>query len=58
LGEFVLPTVYLVVTMTVDRRKIDVPIVVVITIEMMDLNQCLRHEDEPTGCASSTLIFK
>jgi hypothetical protein len=58
LREFILPIVYLVVTVTVDRRKIDVPIVVVITIEMMDFNKCIRREDESTGCASSALIFK
>ena len=49
--EFILPTVYLVVTGTVDRRKIDIPIVVAITIEMMDLNKCIRREDESTGYA-------
>jgi hypothetical protein len=57
LREFILPTVYPVVTVTVDRRKIDVP-VVGITLEMMDLNKCIWREDESTGCASSTLIFK
>ena len=40
---------YLVVTVTVDRRKIDVPVVVAITLGMMDLNKCIRREDESNG---------
>ena len=49
------PTVYLVVTVTVNRHQVVIPVVAVITIEMMDFNQCLRREDESTGLAASLL---
>jgi hypothetical protein len=38
LGEFVKPTVYLVVTVTMNHRKVDVPVVRAIAIEMMTLD--------------------
>ena len=38
LGEFVESSVYLVVTVTVDRRKIVVPVLGPISIKVMDLD--------------------
>jgi hypothetical protein len=58
LGEFLLSTVYLVVTVTVNRRRIVIPVVAVIAIEVMDLNRRWRREDESTSLAASLLEFK
>jgi hypothetical protein len=51
-------TVYLIVTVTMDYPSINVSVVVMITIEMMDLNQRIGHENESTGFASSVLRFQ
>ena len=51
------PTVYLVVTVTVNCRQVVIPVVAVITIKVMDLDQHIRHEDKSTGLASSLLRF-
>ena len=48
-------TVYLVVTVTVNRRQVAIPVVAVIAIEVMDFDQCLRREDESTRFAASLL---
>jgi hypothetical protein len=58
LGEFVVSTVYLVVTVTVNRRQVAIPIVAVIAIEVMDFDQRLRREHESTGFAASLLYFE
>ena len=42
-------TVYLVVTVTVNRRQVAIPIVAVLTIEVMDFDQRLRREHESNG---------
>jgi len=55
LGEFVVSTVYLVVTVTVNRRQVAIPVVAVIAIEVMDFDQRLRREDESTRFAASLL---
>ena len=49
LGEFVVSTVYLVVTVTMNRRQVVIPIVAVVAIEMMDFDQRMRREDEFAG---------
>jgi len=41
-------TVYLVVTVTVNRRQVVIPVVAVIAIEVMDFDQRWRREDEST----------
>lgn len=46
LGEFMVSTVYLVVTVTVNRRQVAMPVVAVFAIEVMGLNQRLWREDE------------
>jgi hypothetical protein len=51
-------TVYLVVTVTVNRRQVVISVVAVIAIAVMDLNPYLRHEDESTGLASFLLPFQ
>ncbi len=48
-------TVYLVVTVTVNRRPVAIPVVAVIAIEVMDFDQRLRREDESTRFAASLL---
>jgi hypothetical protein len=55
LGEFVVSTVYLVVTVTVNRRQVAIPVVAVIAIEVMDFDQRWRREDESTRLAASWL---
>ena len=58
-GEFVVSTVYLVVTVTVDRRQVVIPVVAVIAIEVMDFDQrWRREEDESTRLAASLLAFE
>jgi hypothetical protein len=47
--------VYLVVTVTVNRRQVVIPVIAVIAIKMMDVDQCWRREDESTGLATSLL---
>ena len=39
-------TVYLVVTVTVNRRQVAIPVVAMIPIEVMDFDPRLRREDE------------
>ena len=51
-------TVYLVVTVTVNRRQVVISVVAVIPIEVMDFDQRLRREDESTGFAASLLYFE
>ena len=51
-------TVYLVMTVTMNRRKVDVPAVRAITIEMMTLDQVIRLEKESTGLAAPLLLFQ
>jgi hypothetical protein len=48
-------TVYLVVTVTVDRRQVVLPVVAVIPIEVMAFDLRWRREDEFTGLAASVL---
>jgi hypothetical protein len=45
-------------TVAVNHRQVVIPVVAVISIEVMDLNQRFRCEDESTGFTSSTLIFE
>ena len=52
-----LSTMYLIVTVTVNRPSVYVPIVMMVSIEMMDFNQCFGHENESTGITSSILPF-
>ena len=51
-------TVYLVMTVTMNRRKVDVPAVRAITIEVMTLDQVIRLEKESTGLAAPLLFFQ
>ncbi len=51
-------TMYLVVTVTVNRRQVTIPVVTVIAIEVMDLDQRLRREHESTGFTTSLLYFE
>ena len=51
-------TMYLVVTVTVNRRQVVIPVVAVIAIEVMDFDQRLRREHESTGFAASLLYFE
>lgn len=55
LDEFVVFTVYPVVTVTVNHRQVVIPVVVVVAIPVMNLDQRLRHEHQPTGLAASLL---
>jgi hypothetical protein len=41
------PAVYLVVAVTVDGREIDVPVIISIPIEMVNLDQVIRLEMSP-----------
>jgi hypothetical protein len=43
---------------TVDCRQVVIPVVAVISIEVMDLHQRLRHENESTGLSASLLPFQ
>ena len=56
LEAFLMSTVYLVVTVTVNRPEIDVPVVVVIAIKVMDFNQRIGRENESTGITSAALM--
>jgi hypothetical protein len=56
LGEFVKSTMYLVVTVTMDRRKVDVPVVGALAVEMMAVDQVIRLEKEST-CLAAPLLF-
>jgi len=56
-GEFTLPAVYLVVTVTVDRRKVAVSVIAMVSIPMMELDQGIRGEEESTGWASPPLLL-
>ena len=51
-------TVYLVVTVTMNRRQVVIPVVAVVAIQMMDFDQRLRRKDESAGFAASLLPFK
>jgi hypothetical protein len=51
-------TVYLIMTVTMNRRKVDVPVVRAIAIEMMTFDQVIRLEKEPTGLAAPLLLFQ
>ena len=58
LEAFLMSTVYLVVTVTMDHRQVVIPVVAVLAIEVMDFDQRLRREDKSTGFAASVLRFK
>ena len=51
-------TVYLVVTVAVDRRQVAIPVMAMITIKVMGFDQRLRREDKSTGFAASLLHFE
>jgi hypothetical protein len=51
-------TVYLVMTVTMNRRKVDGPVVRAIAIEMMTFDQVIRLEKEPTGLAAPLLFLQ
>ena len=53
-----MPTVYLIVTVTMDSPNITVAVVLAISIQMMAFNQRVGHEKEPTGFAFSLLRFQ
>ena len=56
--ELKVPTVYLVVAVTMNHRQVVIPVIAVITIEVMDFNHRLGHEDKSTALASSLLGFQ
>jgi hypothetical protein len=56
--EFTLPTVYLVVTVAMDCCQIDVLIVMTVSIEMMEINKCIGHEEKSTFLALAFLLFE
>jgi hypothetical protein len=56
LGEFVVSTVYLVVTVTVNRHQVAIPVVAVIAIEVMGFDQGLQREDESTRFAVDEFV--
>lgn len=58
LGAFVKSTVYLVMTVTMNRRQVDVPVMVASTIEVMAFNQVLRLEKESACLAASFLSLQ
>ncbi len=58
LGEFVKSTVYLVMTVTMNRRKVDVPVVGSVSIEVMVFDQVLRLEKESTCLAAPSLFLQ
>jgi hypothetical protein len=49
-------TVYLVMTVTMNRRKVDVPVVSPISIEVMDFDQVIRLEEE-SACLAVPFLF-
>ena len=51
-------TVYLVVTVAVNRRQVGIPVIAVIAIEMMGFDQRFRRENESTSYASSVLSLQ
>ncbi len=51
-------TVYLVVTVTVNRREVAIPVVAMILIEVMDFDHRSRRENESAGSASPVLSVK
>jgi hypothetical protein len=56
LGEFVKSTVSLVVTVTGNRRKVDVPVVGPIAIEVRVFEQVIRLEKE-SACLAAPFLF-
>lgn len=50
-------TVYLVVTVTMNRRKVDVPVVGPIAIQVMDFDQVIRLEEESARLAAPCLLL-
>lgn len=50
-------TVYLVMTVTMNRRKIDGLVMPAIAIKVMACNQILRFEEESTGLTASVLLL-
>ena len=53
-----LSTVYLVVTVTVNRQEVIELVVLVITIEMVEFHKGLRHENESASLATSLLVLE
>jgi len=53
-----LPAVYLVVTVTVDRRDVIELVVLMITIEMVQFHKGLRHENESASLATPLLMLE
>ena len=51
-------TVYLVVTVTMNRRKVDVPVVGPMTIKVMEFDQVIRLEEESARLAAPFLWFQ
>ena len=51
-------TVYLVVTVTMNRRQVDVPVVRSIAIDMMEFDQVFRLEEESARLAVSCLFLQ
>lgn len=51
-------TMNLIVAVTVDDYQIDVSIVVMVTVEVMNLDQIIRSEVELTSSASPLLLLK
>ena len=47
----VVSTMYLVVTVTVDRRQVILSVIAALAIQVMDFNHGFRRENESTGLA-------
>jgi hypothetical protein len=56
-GEFVTSTVYLVMTVTMNCRKVEVPVIGAISIQVMDFDQVIRREAESARLAAPLLLL-
>jgi hypothetical protein len=50
-------TVYLGVTVTMTRRKVDVPVIGPMASQVMDVDQGIRLEEEPARLAAPFLLL-